>query len=188
MAITMLDPWEVSARRFEDSHLLMKLGKIIAVSRVYEDKLESQSICANVNAFELEGTELYNQVVADYDLIRATINTDGFDALTGKIGKYIQPRTKGQGHGSTSRAFYARKELVEYIIGRKKSRRVAGVSMSEDCTVHAGKLNIVTRKPLDGIMAGLPANQSGAGRHKCPYCAYRSGYEDALAEIGRSVR
>ena len=38
---------------------------------------------------------------------------------------------------------------------------------------------------MDVIMIGLPANQSGKGRHKCAYCAYEAGYEDAIAEIGR---
>jgi DNA mismatch repair protein MutH len=36
--------------------------------------------------------------------------------LTGKDGKWIQARTKGAGHGSTSRAFYARKCLIKEIM------------------------------------------------------------------------
>ena len=47
--------------------------------------------------------------------ITITIKTKGFEFLTGKMGKYIQPRTKGAGHGNTSRAFYARKNLVSII-------------------------------------------------------------------------
>ena len=31
-------------------------------------------------------------------------------------------------------------------------------------------------------MQRLPENQAGAGRHKCPYCAYREGYRQALAD------
>jgi len=37
--------------------------------------------------------------------------------LTGRMGVLVQPRTKGSGHGSTTRAFYARKELVKIILG-----------------------------------------------------------------------
>lgn len=62
--------------------------------------------------------ELYNAVKADYDLVRNTLldSNKGFNSLTGKMGVYIQPRTKGAGHGSTSRAFYARpKFLAEFI-------------------------------------------------------------------------
>ncbi len=33
------------------------------------------------------------------------------------MGKLVQPRTKGQGHGSTSRAFYARTGFVAHILG-----------------------------------------------------------------------
>ena len=32
-------------------------------------------------------------------------------------------------------------------------------------------------------MARLPANQSGFGRHKCPYCAYVRGYRQALTDV-----
>ena len=62
--------------------------------------------------------KLYEAVKADYDLVRKTLldPSKGFSSLTGKMGVYIQPRTKGQGHGSTSRAFYARpKFLAEFI-------------------------------------------------------------------------
>lgn len=38
-----------------------------------------------------------------------------FESLTGRDGKWIQARTKGQGHGSISRAFYARTTLVKKI-------------------------------------------------------------------------
>jgi hypothetical protein len=41
---------------------------------------------------------------------------NGFELLTGKMGKYIQPRTKGSGHGSTSRAFYARTSFLKKLL------------------------------------------------------------------------
>ena len=46
-----------------------------------------------------------------------------------------------------------------------------------DCPKHSGKQNVQARKPLDDIMYELPNNQSGAGRHKCPYCAYEAGFK-----------
>jgi DNA mismatch repair protein MutH len=57
------------------------------------------------------------EIQEDYELIRQKLITQGFESLTGKDGKWIQTRTKGAGHGSTSRAFYARKELVKVIFG-----------------------------------------------------------------------
>lgn len=52
--------------------------------------------------------------------------------------------------------------------------------MANDCEKHAGKHNEVRRTPLDKMMSSLPENQSGGGRHKCPYCAYERGFEDGL--------
>ena len=53
---------------------------------------------------------------------------------------------------------------------------------SKDCEHHAGQHNEKNRSALDRIMRDLPENQAGEGRHKCPYCAYREGYRQALAD------
>ena len=187
MAITMLDPDEVLERAFRESHLYTKLRKIIAVSRIREDSQESRSICERVHAFDLEETVLYDAVAQDYEEIRAAIRERGFHSLTGKMGVYVQPRTKGAGHGSTSRAFYARKEFVEYITGRKSSPRATVLLDVSDCPRHAGQANESNRVPVDDRMRLLPANQSGAGRHKCPYCAYEEGYRQALIDASTAV-
>ena len=42
MAITMIDPVEVAAKEFEESHLYTKLRRILAVARIYESSQESQ--------------------------------------------------------------------------------------------------------------------------------------------------
>ncbi|OGZ66909.1 MAG: hypothetical protein A3C58_00430 [Candidatus Staskawiczbacteria bacterium RIFCSPHIGHO2_02_FULL_34_10] len=62
-----------------------------------------------------EDDELIKEIKADYDFIRNKLIAEGFSALTGTDGKWIQARTKGAGHGSTSRAFYARTSLVKRI-------------------------------------------------------------------------
>ena len=185
MAITMLDPEGVRRKSFDESHLLLKLRKIIVVARVREDDDESRSICLLVHAFDLEETALYDLVAQDYQQSQRVIREQGANALTGSLGQYVQPRTKGAGHGSTSRAFYARKGLVEYIVGLKSSPRIVQLLM--DCSTHAGPHNGSNRERLDAVMAGLPANQSGRGRHKCPYCAYELGYQQALTDILASV-
>ncbi len=116
MAVTMIDPYNVERTEFENSHLLIKLRRMIVAARIWESKQEERSILHRVTTFDLDDPEVYNQVKADYDLVRETIRTKGFSALTGKMGVYIQPRTKGAGHGSTSRAFYARTSFLKKFI------------------------------------------------------------------------
>ncbi len=115
MAITMIDPIHVLQKEFEDSHLLAKLRKIVVVARIVGDTVDDPSYVHSVVEINLEG-EIYNIVKADYDLIRAVIREKGFDYLSGKMGYYIQPRTKGPGHGSKSRAFYARTRFLKLFI------------------------------------------------------------------------
>lgn len=117
MAITMIDPVEVTNKEFEESHLFNKLKKILVVARVFENQTDTRSFMHSVSSFDLDAPEIYNQVKADYDLIRSTIRDQGFSKLSGSMGKLVQPRTKGPGHGSTSRAFYARAGFVAHILG-----------------------------------------------------------------------
>ena len=117
MAITMIDAVNVCQKEFADSHLLAKLKKAVVVARIVGNHVDEPSYINSIVAFDLN-ERLYNAVKADYDLVRETLldPNRGFESLTGKMGYYIQPRTKGQGHGSTTRAFYARPRfLAEFI-------------------------------------------------------------------------
>ena len=116
MAITMIDPYNVANTEFENSHLLTKLRKAVIAARIWIRQKEESSILHSVVTFDLGNSEVYDQVREDYDTVRNTIINEGFDALTGKMGVYIQPRTKGPGHGSTSRAFYARTGFLKKFI------------------------------------------------------------------------
>lgn len=117
MAITMIDPYNVARTTFEDSHLLAKLQKFVLVTRTVGNTYKDPSYINNIISVELVG-ELYQIVKRDYEEIQRCIldPTRGFNKLTGKMGSYIQPRTKGAGHGSISRAFYARKNFLKKII------------------------------------------------------------------------
>ena len=117
MAITMINPVEVAAKEFPDSHLFLKLQRMIVVARVWESLAETRSLCHFVTDFDLGNQDLYGQIKADYDLVRDVIHTKGFQHLKSEMGVFVQPRTKGAGHGSTSRAFYARAQLVAKILG-----------------------------------------------------------------------
>lgn len=117
MAITMINPVEVVAKEFQDNHLFLKLKRMIVVARVFESKQELRSFCSQVAEFDLDDPDLYGQIEKDYNEVRQVIRTQGFEALSGRMGILVQPRTKGPGHGSRSRAFYARTRLVEKILG-----------------------------------------------------------------------
>lgn len=116
MAITMLEPVEVLANKFEDSHLYDKLRSIVVVSRVYESTQELRSILHAAAEFDLDDAKIHEQVKDDYEAIRAQIRLRGIDSVTGDLGKLVQARTKGRGHGSTTRAFYARTTFVAHIL------------------------------------------------------------------------
>jgi len=89
----------------------------VVVARVYESITEARSLLHSVAEFDLGDSDIYEQVKADYDLVRQNIIDNGFTSLTGRMGLLVQPRTKGKGHGSTSRAFYARAPFVAQILG-----------------------------------------------------------------------
>jgi len=116
MQITMINPDQVKNTPFENSHLLAKLKEMIICARLYNDINETTSTLVSVGKFDLHDSALYAQVKKDYDLVRDTLRTTDFSALTGAMGIYIQPRTKGPGHGSISRAFYARPVFIKKVL------------------------------------------------------------------------
>lgn len=117
MAITMIDAYNVSQTPFEQSHLFSKLRKAVVCARVFESQADARSLLSRVATFDLDNPKILKQVKADYELVREAIQSKGFEALTGAMGVLVQPRTKGAGHGSTSRAFYARTGFVAHILG-----------------------------------------------------------------------
>lgn len=120
MAITMIDPYNVANTPFEQSHLLAKLRKAVVCARLFESQSEDRSVLVRVSAFDLNDKAIYEQVRMDYEETRDCILTGGFEHLTGAMGALVQPRTKGAGHGSISRAFYARTQFAAKILGIEK--------------------------------------------------------------------
>lgn len=117
MAITMINPEEVVETPFEKSHMFNKLKSLIICGRIFEAKTEPRSILHSVGGFDLHDPQLLATVKEDYETVQNVIRKTGFVSLTGRMGTLVQPRTKGPGHGSISRAFYARKALVSIILG-----------------------------------------------------------------------
>jgi len=116
-AITMINPQKLIETPFFESHCWEKLKSLVycAVSWYGKNNLKSELL--KVQSFDfIESDSLIDEIKDDYEFIRNKLKSYGFDALTGADGKWIQARTKGPGHGSKSRAFYARKNLIKEII------------------------------------------------------------------------
>lgn len=116
MAITMINPGELRNHEFFESHCWAKLKSIVFCAVEWYGKNSERAELLDVTSLDfLETDWLIKEIKEDYNFIRNKLITQGFKSLTGSDGKWIQARTKGPGHGSTSRAFYARKELVKKI-------------------------------------------------------------------------
>jgi DNA mismatch repair protein MutH len=123
MAITMIDRYNVANTSFENSHLYAKLRKWVCVVREVGNSYHEPTYIHSVVTVDLS-EEILQQVKQDYELVRQCLLDEkkGFDCLTGRMGIYIQPRTKGAGHGSTSRAFYARPKFLSQFIDLEEKR------------------------------------------------------------------
>jgi DNA mismatch repair protein MutH len=116
-AITMINPQNLIDTPFFKSHCWEKLKSLVFCAVSWNGKHNEKSELLKVVSFDfLENKTLIDDIESDYEFIRNKCATQGFGALTGKDGKWIQARTKGHGHGSISRAFYARKALIKEII------------------------------------------------------------------------
>jgi len=116
MAITMINPTEFKKDSFFESHCWAKLKSIIFCAVMWHGQnADSGELLKVANLDFAEDDEIIQEIKNDYDFIRSKLITQGFEALTGADGKWIQARTKGPGHGSVSRAFYARTGLVKKI-------------------------------------------------------------------------
>ena len=116
MAITMINPNELKAHTFFKSHCWAKLKTIVFCAVMWHGKNSEKAELLQITSLDFAETdEVIKEIKADYDFIRNKLIKKGFKSLTGKDGKWIQARTKGAGHGSISRAFYARKQFVQKI-------------------------------------------------------------------------
>ena len=116
MAITMINPDELKEHSFFESHCWAKLKAIVFCAVEWNGTNSDEAKLLKVVSLDFtEDDDLIKEIKEDYDFIRNKLIKKGFKSLTGADGKWIQARTKGAGHGSTSRAFYARTGLVKKI-------------------------------------------------------------------------
>ena len=114
MAITMLSKDDLESNEFESSKCYKKMSKMLIVP-YYRNKDNIQFMKSKIiDKDDDEFTDVYNTMKSDYNLIRNNyISTGKFSSSDGKL---LQNRTKGAGHGSTSRAFYLRPEFMKRCI------------------------------------------------------------------------
>ena len=116
MAITMINPIKLSQTPFYESHCWEKLKSLVFCAVLQNGHHNIKSELLKVTSFDfIESNTLIKEIEDDYGFIRQKLINHGFTSLTGKDGKWIQARTKGAGHGSISRAFYAKNNLIKEI-------------------------------------------------------------------------
>ena len=120
----MINPTELKAHSFFESHCWAKLKTIVFCAVEWNGQNAKGAKLLRVASLDFaEDDELIKEIKADYDFIRAKLIKQGFGALTGKDGQWVQARTKGTGginprtgdRRPITRAFYARAGLVKKI-------------------------------------------------------------------------
>lgn len=114
MAIAHCTAAELESTPFEDSHLLEKIGRLVVVARLAGAPDDGHSPVLGAAPFDLDAPRLRDRVREDYDEIRWVVRAEGAYALTGHIGRLIQPRPRGDG---SAWGFYARARFVAFMLG-----------------------------------------------------------------------
>lgn len=112
VAVTMVSTDELKSCEFSSSRCAKKMNKVLFVP-YYREGENITYLSPTLLTKETHPT-LYTTLEEDYTAIKKEYETTG--TLQSSLGKYLQTRTKGAGHGTTSRAFYLRTTfLKEYI-------------------------------------------------------------------------
>jgi len=61
----MIEPTEVIASRFADSHLYDKLRSVVVVARIFENVEDTSSVLHSAAEFDLDNPIIYRQVSQD---------------------------------------------------------------------------------------------------------------------------
>jgi DNA mismatch repair protein MutH len=120
MAVTMLSREDLRSNDFKCSNCYKKMKRMMIVTYYRNgDKI----LFINSTIIDcIKFADLYKIVESDYNDIKKDYMEHGI--LRSKTGMLLQNRTKGPGHGSTSRAFYLRKEFITHVISKRKISKV----------------------------------------------------------------
>jgi hypothetical protein len=114
IAVTMINKELLRTETFENSRVFKKLSKTLYVPYEREGDIVSYIEPTLIDLSIEKFKPLYNKLKLDYDNIRIKFIETG--EMSSSDGIILQNRTKGAGHGSTSRAFYLKKEFITEFI------------------------------------------------------------------------
>ena len=107
VAITMVDrDFKTKKVVFEDSRVYKKLENTLFIAY----KRDGDTICFGSVIHFTKSNEYFEQIREDYN----DIQNKPFSSY---VGRYLQTRPKGAGHGTTSRAFYLRASFMNKLLG-----------------------------------------------------------------------
>jgi len=114
IAVTMLSTDDLRTCEFNSSRCCKKMSRMLVVPYYREGDTIQFMSPRLIDKSSPEFAELYATVESDYNEIQKTYIENG--GLHSNTGKLLQNRTKGAGHGSTSRAFYLRPEFMKRYV------------------------------------------------------------------------
>ena len=115
VAVTMVQPESLLTVPFADSNVCKKLTRVLYLPLVRDG---DNIILVKPVLHELSPSNpIYAQLEADYNSICAYYKETKTLSGSTNLGLFLQTRTKGAGHGTTSRAFYLRTNfLKEHVL------------------------------------------------------------------------
>tara|TARA_Y200000002_G_scaffold317807_1_gene276572 strand:- start:613 stop:1218 length:606 start_codon:yes stop_codon:yes gene_type:complete len=107
VAITMMKPSELPTTAFEASRLCKKISNVLFTPYIRD----GDNIVWNQSVRFDREHPLFEEIKKDYETIQAYYSEHG--VTKGKVGKYLQVRTKGPGKGAPkTHAFYFRRQFL----------------------------------------------------------------------------
>lgn len=114
IAVTMLSTNDIRIQDFKSSKCYKKMRKMVLAPYFRDGDTIRFMNAKLVELDNPEFTEICNLLESDYNQIRNDYIESG--VLKSETGVLLQNRTKGAGHGSTSRAFYLRTEFMKRLV------------------------------------------------------------------------
>ena len=114
IAVTMVSLNDLYLDDFKTSKCYKKMSRMLIVPYYRTGDTIRFMNAKIIDKDTAEYSELYTKLQKDYDTIRQIYVKSS--VLESKTGKLLQTRTKGAGHGTTSRAFYLRPEFMKQYI------------------------------------------------------------------------